>query len=120
MKQVLTLMILLFAIATQSYAIKPVVVVDDAAAVTVDYQKDNSVFSNVKTFVAKKYTAIKNVVNNMAMEKGLLIILAIFIPPLAVYFAEGQTWTKAVTLNLILTLLCGLPGMIHALIVVTK
>ncbi len=47
----------------------------------------------------------------------LLVILAIILPPLAVYLYEDG-WTSRVTLNLILTLLCGLPGMIHALIVI--
>lgn len=47
----------------------------------------------------------------------LLVILALFIPPLAVYLYEGY-WTERCTINLILTLLCGLPGVIHALIVI--
>jgi uncharacterized membrane protein YqaE (UPF0057 family) len=49
----------------------------------------------------------------------LLVILALFIPPLAVYLYEGY-WTERCTINLILTLLCGLPGLIHALIVVLE
>lgn len=52
-------------------------------------------------------------------DQVVLVLLAIFIPPLAVYLYEGS-WTSRCTLNLILTLLCGLPGMIHALIVVLK
>lgn len=47
----------------------------------------------------------------------LLVVLCFFIPPLAVYLKEGS-WTKRCTINLILTILCGLPGLIHALIVV--
>jgi uncharacterized membrane protein YqaE (UPF0057 family) len=47
----------------------------------------------------------------------LCIVLAFFIPPLAVYLYEGS-WTKRCTVNLILTLLCGLPGLIHALVVI--
>lgn len=47
----------------------------------------------------------------------LLIILAILIPPLAMYLYEGS-WTSRCTVNLILTLLCGLPGMIHALVII--
>jgi uncharacterized membrane protein YqaE (UPF0057 family) len=49
----------------------------------------------------------------------LLVILAFFLPPLAVYLYEGS-WTKRCTTNLILTLLCGLPGLIHALIVILE
>ncbi len=47
----------------------------------------------------------------------LLVILALLLPPLAVYLYEGA-WTKRCTINLILTLLCLIPGVIHALIVV--
>ena len=50
------------------------------------------------------------------MNKILLIILAIFLPPAAVAAKSGisqQFW-----INLILTLLFFVPGMIHALIVV--
>ena len=50
---------------------------------------------------------------------ALLVILALFIPPLAVYLYEGY-WTDRCTINLILTLLCGIPGMIHALIVILE
>ena len=51
-------------------------------------------------------------------DKLLMILLAIIIPPVAVYllFDVGKEfWT-----NIILTLLCGLPGMIHALILVSR
>lgn len=47
----------------------------------------------------------------------LLIVLAFLIPPLAVYLYEGS-WTSRCTVNLILTLLCGIPGLIHALVVI--
>ena len=49
----------------------------------------------------------------------LLVLLAILLPPLAVYLYEGY-WTDRCTINLILTLLCGIPGVIHALIVVLE
>jgi uncharacterized membrane protein YqaE (UPF0057 family) len=48
----------------------------------------------------------------------LYVILSFLIPPLAVYLYEGSTWTKRCTTNLILTLLCGFPGVIHALVVI--
>lgn len=60
---------------------------------------------------------------NDAQESGfradtvLLVILCFLLPPLAVYLYEGS-WTSRCTVNLILTLLCGLPGVIHGLIVV--
>lgn len=48
--------------------------------------------------------------------KILLIILCLFIPPLAVYLKTSNV--KTTLLNLILTLLGGIPGVIHALWVV--
>ena len=43
----------------------------------------------------------------------LKIILAIFLPPVAAYLQVGAT--KHLVINIILTLLGGVPGMIHAL-----
>lgn len=45
----------------------------------------------------------------------LLILLVPFGCTIAMYMHEGS-WTKKVTTNLILTLLCGIPGLIHALV----
>jgi uncharacterized membrane protein YqaE (UPF0057 family) len=50
-------------------------------------------------------------------SRGLLIFLCFFIPTLAVYLYEGD-FTNRVIVNLILTLLCGIPGVIHALIII--
>lgn len=47
----------------------------------------------------------------------LLLLLAIFIPPLAVFLYEGS-WTNRCTINLLLCLFFVFPGIIHALIVV--
>ncbi|MBL7016350.1 MAG: YqaE/Pmp3 family membrane protein [Kiritimatiellales bacterium] len=41
------------------------------------------------------------------------ILLAIFLPPIAAYLQVGAT--KHLVINIILTLLGGVPGMIHAL-----
>jgi uncharacterized membrane protein YqaE (UPF0057 family) len=48
----------------------------------------------------------------------LLVILAILLPPLAMYLYEGSNWTSRCTLNLILSLLCWFPGVVHALVVI--
>lgn len=45
----------------------------------------------------------------------LLILLVPFGTTIAMYLHEGS-WTKKVTANLILTLLCVIPGLIHALV----
>lgn len=52
-------------------------------------------------------------------EQLLLIILAIFVPPLAVYLYEGDITTKF-WISLVLTLLFFLPGIIYSLLVVTE
>lgn len=75
-----------------------------------------------KTAPAVIKQAQKSNANNAAAPGGdtdpvLLIILAILLPPLAMYLYEGS-WTSRCTVNLILTLLCGLPGMIHALVII--
>ena len=49
----------------------------------------------------------------------LLVILAILLPPLAVYLHEGET-NNRFWISLILTLLLWLPGVIYALIVVLE
>ena len=53
------------------------------------------------------------------VDEVVIIVLCFLLPPLAVYLFEGS-WTKRCTINLILTLLCGIPGVIHALLVVLK
>ena len=45
--------------------------------------------------------------------KVLKVILAILIPPVAAALQVGAT--KHLWINLVLTLLCGIPGVIHAL-----
>jgi uncharacterized membrane protein YqaE (UPF0057 family) len=67
----------------------------------------------------KPFQKEKSKKSSSQADEILLIILAIFIPPLAVYLFEGR-WTSRCTLNLILTLLCGIPGIIHAFIVILK
>lgn len=52
----------------------------------------------------------------MSENKLLLIIVAILLPPLAVALKSGVG--KSLVINIILTLLFYLPGLIHALMVV--
>lgn len=49
-------------------------------------------------------------------NKLLLVILAFFLPPLAVGLKSG--FGKSFVINLILTLIFWIPGVIHALIVI--
>jgi len=77
--------------------------------------------NNVVLEEAKSVTQIENQESNGWIDGDtstlLLVILALLLSPVAVYLYEGS-WTNRVTLNLILWLLCGLPGVIHALIVI--
>ncbi len=52
------------------------------------------------------------------MDRLILIVLAIFLPPVAVFMKKGIMPTFWI--NLILTLLLFFPGMVHALWIVTK
>jgi len=52
------------------------------------------------------------------MNKTVLIILAIFLPPVAVALKSGIG--KDLLINIVLCLLFFIPGMIHAIWLVTK
>ena len=52
------------------------------------------------------------------MSTVILVILAFFLPPLAVYLHTKSA--KQTLLNLILTLLLWLPGFLHALYLIFK
>lgn len=55
-----------------------------------------------------------------SIETWLYLVLILLVPfgtTIAMYLYEGS-WTGRVTTNFILTLLCGLPGLIHALVVI--
>lgn len=67
----------------------------------------------------KKIRAEKKAGSEPSTNQVLLVILAILLPPLAVYLHEGEINNKF-WLDLILTLLFFLPGVIYALIVVLK
>ena len=50
-------------------------------------------------------------------NKVLQVIVALFIPPLAVYMKKGRI-DNAFWINIVLCILGGLPGVLHALYVV--
>lgn len=54
----------------------------------------------------------------MIKNKLVLIIISVFLPPLAVFLNRGLG--KDFLINIILTLLFFIPGMIHGIWVVTK
>lgn len=75
-------------------------------------ERINEVKSEIKNLKAAKKAG-----DNVSTNQVLLIVLAIILPPLAVYLHEGEINTKF-WLDLLLTLLFFLPGIIYALIVV--
>ena len=71
--------------------------------------------SEIKKIKAEKKAGM----DEPSTSQVLLVILAIILPPLAVYLHEGEINNKF-WLDLVLTLLFFLPGVIYALIVVLK
>jgi uncharacterized membrane protein YqaE (UPF0057 family) len=75
----------------------------------------------------ERFRAVKKAMKEFKTEKKagaepstntlLLVVLAILLPPLAVYLHEGTT-NKRFWISLLLTLLFWIPGVIYALIVV--
>ena len=65
----------------------------------------------------KEYRADKRAGKAAETDTVLLAILAILLPPLAVYLKEGEVNNKF-WLSLILTLLFWIPGVVYALLVV--
>jgi uncharacterized membrane protein YqaE (UPF0057 family) len=77
-------------------------------------EKFRLVKKNVREFKAAKAKGAEASTNTL-----LLVILAILLPPLAVYLHEGTT-NNRFWISLLLTLLLWLPGVIYALIVVLE
>ena len=83
-----------------------------------------------KQHQSKEITTVKSNVDAAAAKESkksspvdedivLLVILCFLLPPLAVYLKYNDTG-KPFVVNIILTLLCGLPGIIHALVHVLR
>lgn len=66
----------------------------------------------------KEFKKQKRNGDGSAPDKVVLIILAILLPPLAVYLHQGEINSKF-WISLLLTLLFFIPGVIYALLVVT-
>jgi uncharacterized membrane protein YqaE (UPF0057 family) len=89
-------------------------------AQTVEKIQDNK-SQNEKSMKQQFSVLKKNIKSNKKADEDdfiLYVVLAFFIPPLAVFLYEGSEWTQRCTVNLILTLLCGIPGLIHALVII--
>lgn len=85
-------------------------------AVNVDNKINKVVLKSAKhQFKAKKVLKSNGGDNDLLISLLFIIFGLSF---LGVWWHEGKKWTKRCTVNLILWLLCGLPGFIHGLIVV--
>lgn len=104
---------------TQSVKVKPFNIVKFMK----EAKKINNLTTHNEVITSKtfsKTTYLKAIQNTKggALDPVLLIILAIFIPPVAVFLYDNGV-TSRFWLNLILTILGWVLGAIHALIVVT-
>ncbi|MFN5417071.1 MAG: YqaE/Pmp3 family membrane protein [Flavobacteriia bacterium] len=85
----------------------------------VELKKDNKNSKAEKQVIKKAVKAIKKESKKSDDMLILLYILCIFIPPVAVGLATDWDITTVV-INVLWCLLCGLPGIIHAFIVVSR
>ena len=82
-------------------------------------QEIAAVVSN-ESAVASVQTATANNEHGSRPQSWVYIALILLVPfgtTIAVYLSEGY-WSKKVTINLLLTLLCVIPGLIHALVTI--
>jgi uncharacterized membrane protein YqaE (UPF0057 family) len=80
-------------------------------------QNVSALVSN-ESAVAAAQSSADTVQNGSEPESWVYVLLILLVPfgtTIAMYLHEGS-WTKKVTANLILTLLCVIPGLIHALV----
>ena len=76
---------------------------------------EKSIKSKIKKAIKKDKSSQKSATDTIIYL--LLILLVPFGSTISMYMYEGD-WTKRVTVNLLLTFLCGLPGVIHSLVVI--
>jgi uncharacterized membrane protein YqaE (UPF0057 family) len=116
---------LLLSVSLNSYALVVPVTEPVTEAIKNEAVKEwNSLSKKEKK---ERIKEVKKEIKNFKKEKRkgadpdtntlLLVILAILLPPLAVYLHQGEINTKF-WISLILTLLFWLPGVIYALIVI--
>ena len=101
-----------------SSTIPDTVTVNDAIAAFKNLSKKEkrAKIKEVKSEI-KAFKAAKKANNEPSTNTLLLVILAILLPPLAVYLHQGEINSKF-WISLLLTLLFWLPGVIYALIVI--
>jgi len=94
-------------------------VVNNTKTEKVNSSSKASSSKEVATNKTMNSTKIVKKANNKDVSKGLLYLLCFFIPWLAVGLATDWD-VKTVVINLLWTCLCGIPGIIHAIIIVGR
>ncbi|MGB3948265.1 MAG: YqaE/Pmp3 family membrane protein [Bacteroidia bacterium] len=85
-----------------------------------DIKTQHSTKELKKAFI-KEYKNVTKTTKSKIDDTLLYLLLILLVPfgtTISMYLYEGSQWTSRVTTNLILTLLCGIPGIIHALVVI--
>lgn len=67
----------------------------------------------------KQYRVSSDADKPASLSKTLLIIIAILLPPLAIYLFEGEV-RKCFWISILLTLLFWIPGVIYAIVIINK
>ena len=101
--------------------------VNSEVSSVVNNTKTEKVNSSSKVYSSKEVASNKTMnstkivkkANNKDVSKGLLYLLCFFIPWLAVGLATDWD-VKTVVINILWTCLCGIPGIIHAIIIVGR
>jgi uncharacterized membrane protein YqaE (UPF0057 family) len=128
MKKQITLFAFLFVLVVQSVSVQANVPVNGATVATTQVNEAVDGFNNLsKKEKKQRLKEVKKQVNLFKKNQGqgkdadtntiLLVILAILLPPLAVYLHQNAINTKF-WISLVLTLLFWVPGVIYALLVV--
>jgi uncharacterized membrane protein YqaE (UPF0057 family) len=94
-------------------------VVNNTKTEKVNSSSKASSSKEVATNKTMNSTKIVKKANNKDVSKGLLYLLCFFIPWVAVGLATDWD-VKTVVINLLWTCLCGIPGIIHAIIIVGR
>lgn len=128
MKKQITLFAFLFVLIVQTVPVQANVPVNGAAVSAAQVNEAVDGFNNLsKKEKKQRLKEVKKQVNLFKKNQGqgkdadtntiLLVILAILLPPLAVYLHQNAINTKF-WISLVLTLLFWVPGVIYALLVV--
>jgi uncharacterized membrane protein YqaE (UPF0057 family) len=122
-KLLMSILVVAIAILTNDlHASFPVNQTEKSSQTVVQQEKtSNSDLKYENQTIKSKEKALKASDSNLGgdVPTGLLYVLCFFIPWLAVGLATD--WDiKKVIINILWTMLCGIPGIIHAFIVVSK